>query len=90
MFRFKELNYTKQFDDSYQGLQTRVQKQCDKAIDFLLTNPDHPGLNFHPIKPSKIYWEAYINAGDRLIVRPEGSVLHVMDVVTHDEIAKWR
>ncbi len=89
MFRFQELDLTEQFDDSYRRLQARVQKQCDKALCFILDNPDHPSLNLKPIHPAKIYWEARINRGDRLIIRPDGSIAHVLDVVTHDNISKW-
>jgi mRNA-degrading endonuclease RelE of RelBE toxin-antitoxin system len=89
VFKFDELDYTEQFDDSYRRLQERVQKQCDKALDFLLTNPDHPGLNLKPIKPAKIYWEVRVNKGDRLIIRPDGATAHVMEVVTHDDSSKW-
>jgi len=89
VFKFDELDFTEQFDDSYQDLQGRVQKQCDNALGFLRTNPDHPSLNLKPIQPSKIYWEAMVNRGDRLIIRPDGATAHVMDVVTHDNISKW-
>ncbi|TFH58985.1 MAG: hypothetical protein E4G90_10500 [Gemmatimonadales bacterium] len=89
MFRFDELEFTMQFDDAYQSLQGRVQKQCDKAIGFLLTNPGHPSLNLKPIQPSKIYWEARLNSGDRLIIRPEGPTALIMDIVPHDDISRW-
>jgi hypothetical protein len=89
VFRFDGLDFTRQFDDSYEILQERVQRQCDKALEFLLTNPGHPGLSLKPIQPSKIYWEVKVNRGDRLIIRPDGSIAHVIDVVTHDNISKW-
>ena len=89
MFKFKELDYTPRFGDSYQALQSQAQKQCDKALGFLLDNPGHPGLNLKPIHPAKVYWEVRINQGDRLIIRPAGPVAHVIDVVTHDQISKW-
>ncbi len=89
MFQFTELDLTEQFDDSYRRLPERVQKQCRKALDYLLTNSDHPSLILEPILPAKIYWEARMNRSDRLVLRPDGSILRVLDVVTHDEIARW-
>ena len=89
MFQFTELDLTEQFDDSFRRLPERVQKQCRKALGYLLTNPDHPSLNLKPILPAKIYWEARLNRSDRLVLRPDGSILRVLDVVTHDEIARW-
>jgi hypothetical protein len=58
-------------------------------LSFLLTSPAHPSLSLKPILPAKIYWEARINRSDRLILRPDGSILRVLDVVTHDDIARW-
>ena len=89
MFKFKELDFTPRFNTSYQALQGRAQKQCDKALGLLLTNPGHPGLGLKPIWPIKIYWEVRINQGDRLIIRPDGPVVHLMDVVTHNQISRW-
>ena len=89
MFHFTELDLTQQFDESYRGLPAPVQKQCRKALSFLLTNPDHPGLNLRPILPAKTYWEARVNRSDRLVLRPDGTILRVLDVVTHDEIIRW-
>lgn len=89
MYKFTELDFTPRFEISYKALRGQAQKQCDKAIGLLLSNPGSPGLRLKPILPQKIYWEARINQGDRLILRPEGSVVHVIDVVEHKKIGKW-
>lgn len=89
MTPFEELNLTRQFQKSYRDLETRLQKQCDRALRYLLEAPDHPGLNVKPILPSKVYWEARINRSDRLVFRPEGATAHIIDVVEHDDIERW-
>ena len=89
MARFSQLVLTKTFDKAYAGLAQPIQKQCDKAIRFLIQNPSHNSLRFKPIEPAKKYWEASINMGDRLIIRPDGDVAYLMDVVTHDGISKY-
>lgn len=89
MFKFAHLEFTRQLERAYRRLQPRVQRQCDKAVGHLFANPGHPGLNVKPILPAKVYWEARINVGDRLIFRPEGDTAYLMDIVTHDEISRY-
>lgn len=81
--------FTKTFDKAYASLPRPTQNQCDKAIRFLLENPNHNSLRLKPIVPAKVYWEASINMGDRLILRLEGDTAHLMDVVTHDRIGRY-
>ena len=46
-------------------------------------------MRVKPILPGKIYNEARIASGDRLIFRVAEGVLHLIDVVTHDDIARY-
>ena len=89
MFAFEHLEFTDRFDKSYRSLSPPVQKQCKKALGFLLSNPDHPALNLRPVLPAKIYWEARINRPNRIVIRPDRDTAHLIDVVDHDEIGKW-
>jgi hypothetical protein len=42
-----------------------------------------------PILPHKHYWEARISSGDRWIFRREGDRLILLDIVAHDDIARY-
>lgn len=90
MFEFDEVVFTRRFDDTYRALERRLQKRTEKAVRHLLSNPEHPGLQVKPVKPGKVYWEARISRGDRLIFRPAGSACILIDVVSHDEISRYR
>jgi mRNA-degrading endonuclease RelE of RelBE toxin-antitoxin system len=85
----ERLEFTARFERSFRRLGARRQEQCEKALEQILVSPTPRGLRLKPILPGKIYWEARLNSGDRLILLPEGSVVYVMDVVTHDEIERW-
>lgn len=86
---FGQLEFTAQFEKSYGKLGPETQKQCDEAIAQLLQSIPRPGLRLKPILPSKQFWEARLNKGDRLILLPRGAVALVIDVVKHDDIAKY-
>ena len=86
---FSTFETTRRFDASYSALNDQCKKQADKAIELLFNNPAHPGLAAHPIKPDKYYREAYLNRGDRIIYRAEGSHLVLVDIVKHDDIGRY-
>ena len=46
-------------------------------------------MRVKPILPSRFYNEARISSGDRLIFRIADGVLYLIDLVTHDEIARY-
>lgn len=89
MFAFKHLGFTNRFTKSYLDLSPPVKKQCDKALAFLLSDPDQPGLNLKPILPAKNYLEARVGRAYRIVIRPDEDTAHLIDVVDHDEIGKW-
>lgn len=55
----------------------------------LIKGTDTPGLNVKPILPDKHYHEGRISSGDRIVVRWEGSTIHFIDVVKHDDIGRY-
>jgi len=87
--RFASLDLTARFDRSYRRLSASLQRQCDEALAQLLTEPVAPGLHLKPIRPSNHYWEARVDRGHRLILLPVGDAAYVIDIVVHDDIAKW-
>ena len=46
-------------------------------------------MRIKPIVPDKYYYEARINDAHRLIFRTQDGVVHFVDIVTHDDIAKY-
>jgi mRNA-degrading endonuclease RelE of RelBE toxin-antitoxin system len=86
---FETLETTEQFEHALAALQEATRKQVVARIKLLFDNPAHPGLNAHPVKPDKYYWEAYVNGGDRIIYISEGSHLVLVDVVAHDDIGRY-
>lgn len=86
---YSHLELTARFDRSYQRLSPEMQQQCDDALEQLVTGPLAPGLHLKPIRPSNRYWEARVSKSIRLILLPMSGMAYVIDVVTHDEIAKW-
>lgn len=86
---FLRAQWSKVFSASYARLSTEQQKRCDEAMLALIKQQDLPGLRIKPILPSKIYNEARINSGDRLIFRIEADTVYFVDVVEHDHIKRY-
>ena len=55
----------------------------------LIKGAHAPGQNVKPILPDKHYLEARIGSGDRIVFRLEKGVIFFMDVVKHDDIARY-
>jgi mRNA-degrading endonuclease YafQ of YafQ-DinJ toxin-antitoxin module len=85
---FSTHEFSDRFKKSYKKASDQLQKQVLGTVQKLIGDPT-PGLETHTIKPDKYYWEAYINDGDRLIYRPEGRHLKVVDFVGHDDIGRY-
>ena len=77
------------FKESYMRLSADRQRACDEAAMALIKQEVSAGLRIKPIQPQKIYFEARINSGDRIVFRIEGGRIFFVDIVTHDEIARY-
>ena len=86
---FVSFERTKRFDKAVADLEPAQRKQLQKQLTQLLSDPAHPSLKAHQIKPDKHYWEAYLNRGDRISYIPQGSHLVLVDVVSHDDINRY-
>jgi hypothetical protein len=75
--------------ESYAKLSADRQAACDEAAVALIKQLSSPGLRIKPIQPSKHYLEARINSGDRIIFRIVEGTLFFVDVVEHDDIARY-
>jgi hypothetical protein len=81
--------WTAQWWQSYSRLPPERQASCDRIAMVLIKGADSPGLNVKPILPDKQYLEARISSGDRIVFRLEQGVIFFMDVVKHDDIARY-
>lgn len=74
---------------SYERLQLEAKNAADRVVIALLKQKPTPGMRIKPIVPDKYYYEARINDAHRLIFRTQDGVVHFVDIVTHDDIAKY-
>jgi hypothetical protein len=81
--------FTETWQRSYRSLSPGDQRRCDRAVLAILREESTSGLRIKPILPEKVYSEARLNRGDRIIFRVEKGVAIFIDVVTHDEISKY-
>lgn len=81
--------WSEQWKVSYLNLSADRQVACDKAAISLIKQLSSPGLHIKPIHPEKYYSEARLNSGDRIIFRIEETTIYFVDVVKHDEIARY-
>jgi hypothetical protein len=82
--------WSKRWDKSYVKLSSDRQKGVDKVAIALIKQEVTPGMRVKPIEPEKYYNEARINEGDRLIFRIGEGTVWFVDVVTHDDIGRYR
>jgi hypothetical protein len=75
--------------ESYARLGSERQAACDEAAMALIKQISSPGLRIKPIQPAKYYLEARINSGDRIIFRLTEGTIFFVDVVAHDDIARY-
>lgn len=80
--------FTRTWDVKYRSLDGGDQKRCDRAVLAILRGESPGGLRIKPILPEKVYSEARINRGDRIVFRIEKGAAIFLDIVTHDEIAR--
>ena len=86
---FLGAEWSEQWKRSYARLGAAQQKACDKAAIALIKQVSSSGLRIKPIHPDKYYREARINTGDRIVFRVEGETVFFVDVVAHDDIARY-
>lgn len=87
--RVLEAAFSATWQRSYRSLSLGDQRRCDRAVLAILRGESPSGLRVKPILPQKVYSEARLNRGDRIIFRVEKGVAIFIDVVTHDEISKY-
>jgi mRNA-degrading endonuclease RelE of RelBE toxin-antitoxin system len=82
----KKLRILSTFKKDYGKLPHEIREKVDKQLTFLLSNPDHPSLNLHPIRGTKGIWEGYIDYHYRFTLEVDGEFYVLRKVGTHDVI----
>jgi plasmid maintenance system killer protein len=66
----------------------------NRALDRFRKNPDHPGLNFEPVKNTKNSFTIRVNRNFRILLLAEqdeaGPYFLVADVMPHDDAYRRR
>jgi len=86
---FLSARWSDQFKASYGRLSSQQQAACDRTIMALIKGRESSGLRVKPVQPAKVYFEARVNQGDRVIFRKEGETILFVDVVHHDDIGRY-
>ena len=84
----KKLRVLKTFKKDYKKLPAEIKEKVDKQMGFLLSNPNHPSLNVHPIIGTKAIWEGYVDHKYRFTFEIEGDYYILRKVGNHDVIKK--
>ena len=84
-----QLAYGSRFEQRLRDLPEARRLSSLRVIEALARQQPTPGMRVKPILPARFYNEARISSGDRLIFRIADGVLYLIDLVTHDEIARY-
>lgn len=84
-----EVSSGKRFEEHLRRLPKARRSSCLRVIEALARQEPSPGMRVKPILPGRFYSEARISSGDRLIFPVADGVLHLIDVVTHDDIVRY-
>jgi len=84
----KKLRVLKTFKKDYKKLPAEIREKVNKQMEFLLSNPNHPSLNLHPIAGTKAIWEGYVDYRYRFTFEIEGDYYILRKIGSHDVIKK--
>ena len=82
----KKLRILSTFKKDYGKRPPEIREKVDKQLTFLLSNPDHPSLNLHPLRGTKGIWEGYIDYHYRFTFEVNGEYYVLRKMGTHDVI----
>ncbi len=72
------------FKKDYKKLSRELQQNCEKSLQFLRQNPEHPSLRTKKMWGELSVWEARMSGGYRITFKVEGDCFYVRRVGTHD------
>lgn len=76
------------FKEDYKKLPPDIQKQTDKKITFLITNPRHPSLRIKKIQGTKNIWEGRITKSIRFTFQIQGDTIILRRIGKHNEVLR--
>jgi len=81
---------TKSFQKDYERLPQHIQRQTDRKLELLLTNPRHPSLRTKKVRGEirghRDVFEGSISMNYRFIFRIEGECYVLLRCGTHTQI----
>lgn len=80
--------YTNSFKKDYDSLAPFIQRQADKKLGLLLSNPRHPSLQTKKMEGTKGIWEARVSRNYRMTFNLVEDCLILRRIGTHDILRK--
>lgn len=83
-----EVSFERRWFQSLDELEGADLKRVNRAVDQLLDDPDHPGLNLHPVRGDPTGRVHTMRASDelRILLAKEGNVYVLVEAGHHDAI----
>ncbi len=81
-----KLYATEKFKKQYQKLPEAIQKEAEKQLDFLLSNPHHPSLHLKKMEDSRNIWEARVTVSYRFTFQIDGDYYILRTIGTHSTL----
>lgn len=76
------------FKEDYKKLSLNIQKQIDKKITLLITNPRHPSLRIKKVQKTKDIWEGRITKNVRFTFQIIKDTYILRRIGKHNEVLK--
>ncbi len=75
---------TLRFKKQYKKLPQQIKEATKKQLELLLSNPQHPSLNFKKMQDNREIWEIRITKSYRLTLQIQEDSYILRNVGTHD------
>lgn len=64
----RKFRSTRKFDQQFNALEQRIQKQATKTLKLFMEDPTHPSLRFKKVQGTANFFEISVNMSIRIIV----------------------
>lgn len=79
-----QFSHTLRFKKQYQKLPQQIKEAARKQLELLLSNPQHPSLNFKKLQDPRRIWEIRITQSYRLTLQIDKDIYVLRNIGTHD------
>ena len=79
-----QFSRTSRFKKQYKKLPQQIKESTKKQLKLLLSNPQHPSLNFKKLQDPRGIWEIRITQSYRLTLQIEKDIYLLRNIGTHD------